>query len=629
MLNNKIAILKDEYDHIKKTLKVDDQYLAQQQAQLERKRTTALNLKNHYYDQLNVYAGLKEDGQKQLLLTMEQLGLRHNDLAGLEDWKKPFNSVHQWIAGAKVGNILVAQNELGVYKEYIEGQIELEKNRLLEEELNVDIVRSWNKMTMHKFVLDTDQEINAEVIHYDHIKNELETTLSSILDKKIAATTTITKLTRSLSNLKNKINDLSAQEDRLFKDHASDYTQVRGLLKNAQDHLSSQIDLLNKLLDLYAQLNYKVTMRIKKIQSVIGRLQEKSWWVQVSEIKWEQIRTFIPHINRFVQDYLLLGKKFFSKENTIGQSFASSLHKIFHHPLESAKSIFQFILLMALFVLVRLLLPYIQLFLSRRAEKSIPIYKYSFATLLTINFLQRHAITLFVWLFLFIQIALQNSTNNFLNISFYLLSIPFLIYYAYHFILYLQQNNALNGFVLITKEYENRFFFAFSLFVYSSCIILFFRQAFLILDYNSDVPTLLLALNFIVLQLALISLIDKKHVLTIIPTHTPLWEWIEENINRFYYLLFVIALGIIILSNPYLGYGRLVLPIFLRIIFTLSALPLLSWLYKAVRKVSLDLFFTSDDETIKERFTYSKTWHGFFCYCYALCFCRTRFIRFN
>ncbi len=612
ILQNKIVILKEEYTLIKKSLKVDDQYLAQQQAQLDRRRIAALNLKNHYYNQISVYNGLKDDGQRQLLLSLQQLGLQQNDLIGLDDWKKPFNSINQWISGAKIGNILVAQNELGVYRDYIEGQIELEKNKLLEEELNVDIIHSWNKMTMHKFALDTDQEINAEVGHYEQIKNELEAQISVVLDKKINSTTSVAALNRSLSNLRSKIKDISFQQDKLFKDNANDYAQVQGLLKNAQDHLSSQIDLLGKLLDLYNQLHYKIAIQIKKIDSVIVRLKEKSWWEQVNEIKWEQIRTFLPHISRFIQDYTALCKKTVSKETIQTQNIASLLQYYGNNLIETGNLLLKILLILFLFFLIKASIPSIQKTLAKKIQNAPQLHKYFFAGLLILNFFYMYIRPLFVWLVLFIQISWMHYTNDFFNISFYLCSIPFWLYLSYVFSLYFKEKNAAHGFVFISKEYEKRFFIAFSLLAYSSCILLFFRQAFLLAEYNSDVPTLLLALNFIFLQLALISLIEKKHVLAIIPTKTPLWEWIEEHVERFYYVLFAVAIGIIILSNPYLGYGRLVLPIFLKIIFTLSCLPLFSWLYKIVRKVSLELFFTSDDEIIKERFTYSKTWHGFF-----------------
>ncbi len=612
ILQNKIAILKEEYTLIQKSLKVDDQYLNQQQAQLEKRRLAALNLRNHYYSQISVYNGLKDDGQKQLTLSLQQLGLQQNDLIGLDDWKKEFGSINQWIAGAKIGNILVAQNELTVYKDYIEGQIELEKNKLLEEELNVDIIHSWNKMTMHKFALDTDQEINAEVDHYEHIKNELEAGIVLVLDKKIHATTAIASLNRSLSNLRSKIKDIAIQKDKLFKENSNDHAQVQGLLKNAQDHLSSQIDLLGKLLDLYNQLHYKIAIQIKKIDSVIIRLKEKSWWAQANEIKWEQIRTFLPHIYRFMQDYTLLCKKFFSKETIQPEIISSSLSYYANNILETTHILLKIIFIIFLFFFMKKVFPFIKKMLIEKIQNNRFLHKYFFAGLILLSFIHKNLLWLFIWFVFYIETLWTQHTNNLFNISFYLCSIPFWLYLSSMAFIYFKEKNSAHGFIFISKEYESRFLIAFSLFTYSSCIILFFRQAFLIAEYNSDVPTLLLALNFIFLQLALISLIDKKHVLAIIPTTTPLWEWIEEHIARFYYILLIIAVGIIILSNPYLGYGRLVLPIFLKIIFTLSCLPLFSWLYKIVRKISLELFFTSDDEIIKERFTYSKTWHGFF-----------------
>jgi small-conductance mechanosensitive channel len=618
LLGHKIEILKDEYAVLKKYLRIDDQYLAQQQSQLDRKRAAALNLKNHYYNQISVYQELKADGQKQLLITLDQLGLSQSDAAGLDDWKKSFKTVQQWVAGAKIGNILIAQTELDVHKEYIEAQIELEKSKLLEEEIEVDTIRSWNKMTMHKFSLDTDEEVAAEKTHYALQKDEIEANLIGLSDKKIALATLTTGLNRALINLKNKITDLESEQERLFKNNQAEFSQVQGLLRNAQEHLTSEISLLAKIVELLNQSEKKLKIMHKKIGSVVVQLEEKSWWVKVSEVRWTQITLFIPKMAHFFQEYAVLALSFFH---------------YYIHPLEAGKvflTAFKASYRSVAIVLGQLLLSIIALafflgvalvplkaVLLARVNRSPILYKYSLLALIVLEYLEKAGWSLGIWTALFTivyagHVSADSWVLLFMGATFYLISLPFLWYQAYSFITFFGIKNGEYGSVIIGAEYQERFIRSCMLLSCGTIFLQCIRNAFMLLENNSEVPTLLLALNFIVLQLAIISLITKKQIIRALPSDTPLLLWIKETVAKFFYPLFALILGLIILSNPYLGYGRLVLPVLLRSLFSLGLIPLFSWLYARVRKVSIDLFFTAHDEVMRERFSYSKTWHGFF-----------------
>lgn len=594
VLNNKLEVLKNELSLVNRSIRVDDHYVAQQQVQLERKRAAELSLKNHYYNQIRVYRGLREDGQRQLALTLEQLGLTQNDIVDLQDWKQNFSTIQQWVAGAKVGNILVAQSELEVHKDYIEGQIEIGKNKLLDEELNFEIIRSWNKMTMHKFALDADREVNTEVNQYEQEKNEFQSTISSLAEKKASVANAISTLNHSLLNIQAKIKELASQKNKLFKEHSAEYTQVVSLLQNAQEHMSSQIELLNKLLEMYTQLHYKILNQIKKIELVIHKLKEKSWWIQVSEIRWEQVGSFVPQVALFLTQYVSLAHDFIIKK--------------YEHIRDLSVKDFFYICTLLLFLLfsfyaVRWLLIYVgRLFIQKPSR----------APFLLIDFFVRSIGVLWIWGALYLCILLGFYSSVVVPITFYFISIPLLCYWGQRLITFFFMLNSQEKYIILSAEYEKRLRRVIVLVLNASIGILFFRQAFLAMEYSSDVPLILLAVHFCILQVALISLISKKHILSIISTDTPLWEWIEENVNRFYYFLFAGVLVAIVLSNPYLGYGRLLLPVLLRIMFSLGCIPLFSWLYRTVRAASLDLFFTSDDDTIQERFSYSKTWHGFF-----------------
>ena len=231
-----------------------------------------------------------------------------------------------------------------------------------------------------------------------------------------------------------------------------------------------------------------------------------------------------------------------------------------------------------------------------------------------ISFAYEHLASLYAWSVAFFLLIYDSFSHSFVGILFYLLSIPYLIYIAYRFINYLLDVNVKRNYQLISQSYQRRFAWVIAPLLYATIFIFLLRQAFLMGNYpTSHVPIILLALNFILLQIALISLISKEQLLSIIPSDTPLWEWVVEHVNKYYYILFFGIIAIIIMSNPYVGYGRQVLYVLSRMLITILVIPLFSWLHNRIKKTSSDLFFYyTEGETVKERFAAGRTWYGLF-----------------
>ena len=125
----------------------------------------------------------------------------------------------------------------------------------------------------------------------------------------------------------------------------------------------------------------------------------------------------------------------------------------------------------------------------------------------------QHLTIFYCWLLLFI-IVHAGFVDRYLSIWFYLLSIPYLLFLAYGFFQHLMQVNKYRGYLLITQQYQWRFIAVLSTLVYSTIIISFFRQAFMQVNYfDSQMPDILLAMNFILFQIALICLIGKEQIL--------------------------------------------------------------------------------------------------------------------
>src|SRR5581483_2968231 len=129
--------------------------------------------------------------------------------------------------------------------------------------------------------------------------------------------------------------------------------------------------------------------------------------------------------------------------------------------------------------------------------------------------------------------------------------------------------------------------------------IFLFREAFMLaVYYKSELPTILLAVNFIIFQISLIFLIAKEQILSVIPEHGSFWLWMRDQVDRFYYLILISTIAVIVMSNPYVGFGKLVLYVLTRIIYTLLLIRLLVWVHTVIKRGLSHFFFSITQDSI-------------------------------
>ena len=152
-----------------------------------------------------------------------------------------------------------------------------------------------------------------------------------------------------------------------------------------------------------------------------------------------------------------------------------------------------------------------------------------------------------------------------------------------------------------------------SVLLYSTIGIFLFREAFLLINYlKSEFPTILLAINVIILQISLILMLGKEQILHIIPTQTTIGEWIYKQVDTYYNLILLAVVTLIILSNPYVGYGTPIVRMIVRVAATVLLIKGLSLAHSFLKRVSASIFFSIKEESARERFAYAKTWYGIF-----------------
>lgn len=610
--HKQLEVLNKEQSRIKRTVKVDLAYVQEAESNLEAKRQASNVYQESITSKLAVLNQTKETLKKEYDALIQHHDIAASDAAVLRVWGKDPHSVYEWVTTALIGDNAAHESLIDTEREYLESLVMLEKNKIRFEEINVSIIRSWNKITQRKFSTNSHLEIESEIKSYEAPRAEIQADLATMHDKR----TNKLNALHGLNNVLDRIKMFTKMLDKhhaSFKNYESDYAEVRRLCVDAEDKVRRQIDVTAKLVDDYSKIIALLSDTLKKIEIIIAELHARSFWKRSEQsIEWSEVQHFIPDIQQFLNDIIATSKLYITLIYTRSWSslFVTYKTKTFDDLIKlGIKLIFIYLL----FLFIRFMLTYIQRrYFLESDEQPLRSWRRIFCNVI-ITFIRHYLSLIYIW-FLGVAIVESNMVNPFFCILFYLASIPVLLFLAHRFFDYLIAQNVHRGYIFINQAYQNRFVLIVPKLIYITIILFFFREAFILGNYHeSQVPAILLAVNFICLQIALISLIGKEQIIGIIPSHTPLWEWVKERVNKYYYLLVICGITIIIMSNPYVGYGRQVLYILKRFAITLLLIPLFAWTHNKLKSISSNIFFYySDTEALKERFSAGKTWYGIF-----------------
>jgi small-conductance mechanosensitive channel len=345
---------------------------------------------------------------------------------------------------------------------------------------------------------------------------------------------------------------------------------------------------------------------VRLIDFINTELQTSTIWYRPAyAITLEGVKNIISDTKAFFNDIRIYIAKFSSTVLMI------NLYEGFSHPLSV------FLLLLALSALICALyfitryqdaLHHIMFIQSSNYGALLSMGGFIIGTIIT--FICTFNRGIFVWIALWLLCCI--IPDNYLFILFYLFSIPYLLYLSHRFIKMLMVMNSEYDHILLSEDFQRRFELVFSTLVYLTIIVFFFRQAFMLSNVylRSELSNILLAVNFIILQISLILLITKEQIMGIIPDYSDFWRWIHAHVNHYYYLILLFVVAIIIMSNPYVGFGRLVLYLLSGSLYTAVLIKTLSLVHDFVKKATSIIFFSQEDTIVRERFSYAKTYFG-------------------
>ncbi len=616
LIDNQIIILraqyvtfKSDYEKVKRALYVDTDYLHKAEKEFERKMNDSSLERENLRNEIKTLNTLKDEIRKKSSESSEKYDLSATDMLALRNWEKTPRSLQEWSALCSLGYSSLEEAVIDLEREFREAKIDLEKARLRKEEVHLGIIRSWNSLTKRRLGFSS-RALDEQIKLYETPRTEILGDLALLNEKRSRAIAHLQELNAALERIK-KLSSTLKEKEPDFKEASSKYETCAVRMHDAEEQTRRRMYLTAKLIEVYSTAIATLEDTLKRIDNVVFELGTKSFWRRSSlSINWSELKNFFPDIRRFGED-VIVGLTVYLKSMTSKR--AIDWFRYYINPVLFFLLLLRVLIAILMYWILRTYLPELQAYLAQKPSYFVRSSIRQLAAVV-LGFINKHLLSLYVWSLLYVLISFEMIGNVYFSLFFYLASIPFMLYIVHTFICCLMAANESLQNVFVSASYKERFLLILPTLLYISVVLFFFRKAFLVGNYHaSAVPAILLAVNYIVLQLALMSLLSKEWILSLIPRTTALWEWIYERVSQYYYLFWVILIAIIIMSNPYVGYGRQVFYVLSRLVILGLLIPVISYVYTKIRRVSADLFFYyGDSEVIVERFSAARAWYGLF-----------------
>lgn len=522
--------------------------------------------------------------------------------ADIDDWsREPRQTVEAYVAYIEVAALNADVLRLHSMKAFQESRLALEDEKLRLEDVKVEIQGSFYLLSSKKDLSEDD--IKRELKKYDKPRAEIEEYTSLYTELRSGNDLKLESQKRALDTIAKLKDRLLQYKNTIFKGYSSEYQHAQDLLEKADQSIKMQIETLTKVLSNYADMLGYLANVSKDIEFIVAELNGVVLWQRPEvAISWSDIQTILPDLQLFIN-----GLQNYLTGFDIGIVFAQ-VRAALATPLDIAIACFFLLFLIIGIWFIHLYAPLIT---ARLKVTLLDKSGLSLFTAMLIDFVVHNIITLSLWGILFGLIHLYTMPDIYYYVIFYLVSIPYLLYLAHRFIDFFMNFNREMGYPFVAEDFQSRIDLVLATLLYATIIIFFFREAFILVSSGrSKLPVILLALNFIILQISLILILSKEQILSVIPDHRPFWQWVHTQVNKYYYIILSFVIAMIVMSNPYVGFGFLVRHILFKSIYTGLWLVVLYHAHVWIKRRISYIFFDAEQDVVRERFAQSKTWYG-------------------
>jgi len=602
----RLKVLNDHIRKVKHSVRITDADIDGAREEFNKHRQYYFLVKETQSKELEHISELRKKKEKELDMLSAQYSIPLG--SDIDDWTRELQQSAVWYAHyCRIGLLDTQVVLLRKGQELIEAQVALEDEKLKYESLLVHAKETYHKILFNKFL--TEDEINNEIKTYEASKVDARTIFSRYKEQVLLIPDLLNSKKKTAENIARVRQIILKQKDTVFAGRQGDYMQALEALDAAETKIHEYVGILGKLTGVYSEISGNATSILHIIDFISGELKSITFWYRPDyAISWHDVTNIPADIAAFFS-YVRSSMTRMSPAWMWGKIVAVS-----RQPIELIVWLLGLLTLAGcLLILVRCGHGLRSLLMQRM--KSTAGFAHAMSVLFfgLLSFILMHASGIIAWILLFCALKPHGLLEPAFYIFFYLTSIPYFLYLAYRFIKFFAQYNEQHQYMFLAEDFQERFFTVLSTFLYASIVIVFFREAFMLVNFHgSALPTILLAVHFIIFQIALILLISKEQILHLISSRNPFWLWVKDRIEMYYYHVQVLIITIIIMINPYVGYGRLVLYSFFGLIYTGLLIMVLTWFYGFFKRLTSRVFFMTDDEVVRERFKNAKMWFGLF-----------------
>lgn len=600
-----LRILKDEFRRIKPAIRVSEADVANAKQELANKRKKHLAMQDVYRQRLGVVLADKQEKSN----TLEVMSKRFNVPLGadLDAWRiEPQQTVASYLGVCQVGAMNAYILLLETKRRLLDLQSTIETVISNNEAIQLQVKESFHKLNSGAF--SSEDAIAQELKKYDAPRSEAKANITLYrteiqnIDEQLEGQK---KILDVIAQLRKNIQD---NQSRIFKHAGKEYLTCIEMLARAERSVKERIDLLKLLNSIYGEGIDAAERTIRQINFIIAEMNAITIWYRPEyAISWEGVKNIVKDVEVFFTDvYTYLRRISF-------ESIVEIVQDTIENPYNTLFILLKLLILVVGLFVVRLCIPPVVALLMRMHTGGI-IRVLSMMLIVLLKFIHTYFVSITIWVVLLAAIMTQFVLDPYIYILFYLGSIPYLLVLSNCFIRFMSTFNKQEQYPILSQEFERRFMIVFSTLLYATIIIFLFREAFEVFrwirDYQSELASILFAINYIIFQIGLIFLISKEQILNVLPDNNNFSHWVRDQVDRYYALLLLAVITIIVMINPYVGFGSLVWYLLKGIFLTSLLAAGLFWLYGVFKNVASRVFFAREDEIVRERFSHAKTWFG-------------------
>ncbi len=604
--SKKLSILRKRQDFfIKVALRIEEKDIDKAQRERDVEYQKYLTKSNQLVQIINEFTQTKTE----LVTQLKELEELHGSSATAQDWSLRPTTLNGYESIVDMGFKREQIAAIDRHIELLKTESEIEKANFTRKDIFLKVIQLWYAIKYNNFETHEDGVIQSKKC--EELLAELNQSHCAFEDKRKLITDTLSNNNKNLTSINELLQKVARYQTGSLGVDEEKYRKIVTSLQLARDLIIRQNAETGKLVERYSEAISILQQPIRQINTLIGELTRANLWRRSGRaISFEGIKSIIPDLINFLSDV-------HSYTNTFMHHFSineiiKTVKGLLEHPLFLLFLLFKIFLLYFLYYLIYANLLPLSMVLMGVSREFVSTYTVSFILAMFLRFLHARFSSFFWWLFFFFYYIFNPTFDTYLAIVFFLGSMGYLFLLSRDFVTFVITFNKEHNEIFFTEHVQVRFITGLKWFLYVTTIILPFREAFMLIIYTkSEVPDILLIVYSMIVRVLLLSLLRKDDILHFIPTKTTMWAWFWHFVDNYYYPFLGFFIFLMIMIDPYLGgYNNLISYFAWGIIGTIVILKVMYEAYLFLRRSLSYLLFSSDGESLEERFQLSKIMYG-------------------